>query len=172
MLSAFSDVCRMDYEQAVERRRSSVELALGNDPRYANTGGDATQYESTATYFDEEDLLGFKIWVAELELLVGKSKRNYKEDAGACYRLLQKLHATLDRTAVSELKEYQRRCEDALVDILLRGMPPPVRSRTLKGVFFFMFHINRCIDAYFLAVYKVHTSLDNARRSGGLFAQV
>jgi hypothetical protein len=124
----------MDYEQAVERRRSSVELVLGNDPRFANARGDATQYESAATYFDEEDLLGFKIWVAELELLVGKSKRNYKEEAGACYRLLQKLHATLDRTAVSELKEYQRRCEDALVDILLRGMPPPVSYRTFNGV--------------------------------------
>lgn len=134
LLSVPSDVCRMDYEQAVERRRSSVELVLGNDPRYANARGDAAQYESSATYFDEEDLLGFKIWVAELELLVGKSKRNYKEDAGACYRLLQKLHATLDRTAVSELKEYQRRCEDALVDILLRGMPPPVSYRTFNGV--------------------------------------
>lgn len=174
-----SDVSRMEYEkQAVERRRSSMELVLGSDPRYANGGGDAAQYESTATYFDEEDLLGFKIWVAELELLVGKSKRNYKEDAGACYRLLQKLNATLDRTAVSEMKEYQRRCEDALVDILLRGMPPPVSSGAVKDgrLSCSLSHkvVNlQSVSCIFLScVYKLGKTLDTVRRSGDLFAQV
>ena len=27
-----------------------------------------------------------------------------------------------------QLREYQRRCEDALIDVLLKGAPPPVRA--------------------------------------------
>lgn len=85
-----------------------------------------------SAYFDEEDLLGYKIWVAELELLVSQQKQRTskapgKVDFGACYTLLQKLHATIDDTGADEIKEHQRRCEDALVDILLKGCPPPVR---------------------------------------------
>jgi hypothetical protein len=80
----------------------------------------------SSAYFDEEDLLGYKIWVAELELLVGQKTKG-KVDFRACYILLQKLNATIEKTSVEELKEYQRRCEDALVDILLKGAPPPVR---------------------------------------------
>jgi len=80
----------------------------------------------SSVYFDEEDLLGYKIWVAELELLVGQKTKG-KVDFRACYILLQKLNATIEKTSVEELKEYQRRCEDALVDILLKGAPPPVR---------------------------------------------
>jgi hypothetical protein len=88
--------------------------------------------ESTSNiYVDEEDVLGYKIWVAELELLVSQRKQggvSGKVDFGACYALLQKLHVTIDGTSVDEIKEYQRRCEDALVDILLKGCPPPVRA--------------------------------------------
>lgn len=89
-------------------------------------------------YFDEEDVLGYKIWVAELELLVSQQKHSSSSHSSstvpgrvdflACYTLLQKLNATIDETEVHEIKEYQRRCEDALVDILLKGCPPPVRS--------------------------------------------
>lgn len=86
------------------------------------------QYSSSSSiYVDEEDCLGFKIWVAELELLVGSSRTKKRPDAGQAFQLLQKLIVTLDRTERAEVKEYQRRCEDALIDILLKGAPPPVR---------------------------------------------
>jgi hypothetical protein len=78
-------------------------------------------------YVDEEDCLGFKIWVAELELLVGSSRGRRKANPGHVHRLLQKLVATLDRAGREEIREYQRKAEDALIDILLKGAPPPVR---------------------------------------------
>ncbi|KAL4425068.1 hypothetical protein ABPG77_010382 [Micractinium sp. CCAP 211/92] len=78
-------------------------------------------------YVDEEALLGFKIWVAELELLVGNARGRAKPDQAQCFQLLQKLVVTLDRCERPEVKEYQRRCEEAVVDILLKGAPPPVR---------------------------------------------
>lgn len=77
-------------------------------------------------YVDEEDCLGFKVWVAELELMVGNARGKKKVDPLQCFQLLQKLVVALDRTDRLEVKEYQRRCEDALVDILLKGAPPPV----------------------------------------------
>lgn len=83
--------------------------------------------QRTVNYIDEEDCLGFKIWVAELELIVGGSRGNKKPEAGPIFVLLQKLVVTLDRTDRQEVREYQRRCEDALIDILLKGAPPPVR---------------------------------------------
>jgi len=99
-----------------------------NDNKKKKTNGDMVDDGlSMSSYLDEEDVLGFKIWVAELELLVGGSTgKGNRASSGACYRLLQKLNATVDRTHVDELKEYQRRCEDALVDILLKGAAPPV----------------------------------------------
>lgn len=111
-----------------------------------------TSRRTESTYFDEEDLLGYNIWVAELELLVSQQRQSGassttlpKVDFGACYILLQKLHATIDKTMVKEVKEYQRRCEDALIDILLRGCPPPVCFGGLFACFstflpFFAFH--------------------------------
>ncbi|KAL4431040.1 hypothetical protein ABPG75_006296 [Micractinium tetrahymenae] len=78
-------------------------------------------------YVDEEALLGFKIWVAELELLVGNARGRAKPDQAQCFQLLQKLVVTLDRCERPEVREYQRRCEEAVVDILLKGAPPPVR---------------------------------------------
>jgi hypothetical protein len=82
------------------------------------------------TFVDEEELLGFKIWVAELELLVGPTRRGRaKPDRVQCFQLLQKLVVTLDRSSRPEVKEYQRRCEEAVVDILLKGAPPPVGGR-------------------------------------------
>lgn len=79
-----------------------------------------------SSYFDEEDCLAFKIFVAELELIIGSSRGKKKADVGQCYQLLQKLVITLERTDRAEVREYQRRCEDALIDILLKGAPPPV----------------------------------------------
>ncbi|KAK9820084.1 hypothetical protein WJX72_005985 [[Myrmecia] bisecta] len=78
-------------------------------------------------YVDEEEALPFHIWVAELELLTGNAKGPRKVDPVACFELLQKLLVTIDRTERVKLKEYQRRCEDALMEILLKGTAPPVR---------------------------------------------
>lgn len=80
------------------------------------------------TYIDEEDVLTFSVFVAELELIVGSARGRKKADPLQCHQLLQKLVATLDRTGRLEVREYQRRCEDALIDILLKGAPPPVRQ--------------------------------------------
>ncbi len=82
---------------------------------------------STAYFVDEEDALPFKVWVAELELTVGNARGKKKADPQQCLQLLQKLVVTLDRTDRVEVREYQRRCEDALIDVLLKGAPPPVR---------------------------------------------
>lgn len=87
-----------------------------------------------AAYIDEEDCLGFKIWVAELELIVAGSKGKKKPDAAQVFTLLQKLVVTLDRTERDEVREYQRRCEAALIDVLLKGAPPPVSDAMLCAV--------------------------------------
>ena len=42
--------------------------------------------------------------------------------------VLQKLVVSLDRASRPEVKEFQRRCEEAVVDVLLKGAPPPVRG--------------------------------------------
>lgn len=39
---------------------------------------------------------------------------------------VQKLVVSLDRASRPEVKEFQRRCEEAVVDVLLKGAPPPV----------------------------------------------
>ncbi|KAL4528840.1 hypothetical protein Ndes2437A_g03376 [Nannochloris sp. 'desiccata'] len=92
------------------------------------------QTEQTAAYIDEEDCLGFKIWVAELELIVGSSRGKKKADPTQAFVLLQKLVITLDRTDRTEVRKYQRRCEDALIDILLKGAPPPVRRLVCEAL--------------------------------------
>ena len=75
---------------------------------------------------DEEEVLGFPVWAAELDLLVGGSKGGQVSDQGQCFELLQKIQATLARTARKEVQEYQRRCEEALCSLLLKGAAPPV----------------------------------------------
>lgn len=49
-----------------------------------------------------------------------------RADPVACFELLQKLLVSIDRTERLRLKEYGRRCESALIDILLKGTAPPV----------------------------------------------
>lgn len=83
---------------------------------------------------EEEEILGFPIWVAELELIVGSARGKKKPDPVQCFQLLQKLLVTLDRTASSDIRPHQRRCEDALVDILLKGAPPPVRRLVCEAL--------------------------------------
>jgi hypothetical protein len=82
-------------------------------------------------YVDEEEALGFHVWVAELELLVGNARGTRRADPLACFELLQKLLVTIDRTDSTRVREYQRRCETALYDILVKGTAPPVGHMTL-----------------------------------------
>ena len=80
-----------------------------------------------AYFRDEEDCLGFPIWVAELELIVGMARGSARPDSMDCLVLLHKLVATLARAPRPEIRDHQRRCEEALSNILLKGAPPSVR---------------------------------------------
>ncbi len=112
--------------------------------------------QSSQIFYDEEDLLGYKIWVAELERLVSQrfssfgvsgSGTSRAGEFGPYYMLLQKLDATVLSTGVVEVKAYQRRCEDALVDILLSGAPPPVR-RLICGILSKMYAVGDSLPLY------------------------
>ena len=115
--------------------------------------------QQSSIYLDEEECLPFKIWVAELELLLSQSrsakaasgisrtKSSIAASFGPYYMLLQKLEATVDTTGVAEVKEHQRRCEDALVDILLSGAPPPVR-RLICGILGKMYAVGDSLPLY------------------------
>lgn len=71
--------------------------------------------------------LGFHIWVAELELLVGQTRGPKQSvDPVAAMELLQKLQVTIESSDKARIREYQRRCEDALENVLLKGTAPPV----------------------------------------------
>jgi hypothetical protein len=83
------------------------------------------------TYVDVDEILGFQVWLAELELLAGRAKASQGGtplDALSAFELLQKLSMTIGGTDRTKLKEHQRECESLLFDILLRGAPPPVSS--------------------------------------------
>ena len=56
-------------------------------------------------YIDEEDLLGFHVFVAELELLAG-TRRDSPLNEVALLELLQKLLLSVDRTGVKTVKDY------------------------------------------------------------------
>lgn len=76
--------------------------------------------------FDEEEALGFAIWVAELELLVG-GRGTQASDAADYFQLLQKLLVTVERDQRDVVREHQRRCDDKLYDLIVAGAPAPVR---------------------------------------------
>eukprot|EP00803_Ostreobium_quekettii_P010737 evm.model.scf_1340.1 EVM.evm.TU.scf_1340.1 scf_1340:1414-16767(-) len=76
----------------------------------------------------EEDLLGFHVFVAELELLVGNGRGDKAADAVALLELLQKLVVSIDHTQVAVLKKHQRRCEEVLVRLLQKGSCSEVRN--------------------------------------------
>lgn len=79
-------------------------------------------------YFDEEECLGFGVFVAELELVVGSSKGR-KPDQTVLLELLQKLQASITSTRdPAVLKQHQKRCEAALYDIIHKGACTAVRS--------------------------------------------
>jgi hypothetical protein len=78
-------------------------------------------------YFDEEECLGFGVFVAELELVVGSSKGR-KPDQTVLLELLQKLQASITSTRdPAVLKQHQKRCEAALYDIIYKGACAAVR---------------------------------------------
>lgn len=87
-------------------------------------------------FLDEEECLGFGVFVAELELIVGTSKGR-KADQTVLLELLQKLQASITSTArdPASLKQHQKRCEAALYDIVYKGSCAAVRMssrRTLR----------------------------------------
>jgi hypothetical protein len=79
------------------------------------------QTGATHVYYDEEDCLGFDVFVAELELIVGL-KKDTKPDGVQLLELLQKLIPSIERASKPTLKQYQRRCESVLFDVLLKGI--------------------------------------------------
>ena len=83
-------------------------------------------------YVDEEEALSFNVWVAELELLVGNARGNRRIDPIYSFDLLQKLQGSISRSERSQLQSYQRKCEDALTTVLLKGVPPPVSRPALR----------------------------------------
>ena len=102
-----------------------------------------SQYVSKAPFLSRSNIsgcvpaqaLGFHVWVAELELLVGNARGPGQQvDAAASMELLQKLQATLEGGSVARVREYQRRCEEALVELLLKGAAPPVRTSLLAAI--------------------------------------
>ena len=86
-------------------------------------------------WFDEEECLGFGVFVAELELIIGSSKGR-KPDQTVLLELLQKLQASIISTRDTPvLKQHQKRCEAALYDITYKGACAAVRhpARRLLG---------------------------------------
>lgn len=79
-----------------------------------------------AVFYDEEDCLGFGVFAAELELIVG-SARERRPDQVALLELLQKLASSIAVAKAPELKAHQRRAEAALYDVLSKGCAAPVR---------------------------------------------
>eukprot|EP00884_Botryococcus_braunii_P001693 jgi/Botrbrau1/11524/Bobra.0393s0003.2 len=100
-----------------------------------------------AYYVDEEEVLGFHIWVAELELLVGNSKGQKRADPYACFELLQKLLVTIDQSDSKRVREYQRKCEAALHELLLKGAHPPIR-RLISSCFVKLYNVGDSLPLY------------------------
>lgn len=86
---------------------------------------------SNQVFYDEEECLGFGVFVAELELVIGTSKGR-KPDQTVLLELLQKLQASIISTHdCAVLKQHQKRCEAALYDIIYKGACAAVSSVVL-----------------------------------------
>ncbi len=109
-----------------------------------------------AEVFDEEEVLGFAIWVAELELLVG-GRGTQASDAADYFHLLQKLLVTVERDERDIVREYQRRCDDKLHDLIVAGAPAPVR---------------RLASAVLAKLYTVGDNLPLYSRTNGLLSMI
>jgi hypothetical protein len=81
-------------------------------------------------YYDEEECLGLGIFVAELELILGTSK-DRKPDQVQLLELLQKLQASLATADAAVVKQHQKRCEAALIDVIYKGACSAVRHQTV-----------------------------------------
>ena len=88
---------------------------------------------ASGAHLDEEECLPFPIFIAELELLVGNSKRG-KPDGVQLLELLQKLVATIPRTDKAVLKQHQRQCEAMLYDVLAHGIGAAVSRAKGTGL--------------------------------------
>lgn len=86
------------------------------------------QRSINAVFYDEEDCLGFGVFVAELELILGTS-RDRRPDQVQLLELLQKLQASISTSESSVLKKHQNRCEAALYDIIYKGGCGVVRTQ-------------------------------------------
>eukprot|EP00879_Flechtneria_rotunda_P025201 GHRR01026769.1.p1 GENE.GHRR01026769.1~~GHRR01026769.1.p1 ORF type:complete len:100 (+),score=34.68 GHRR01026769.1:164-463(+) len=84
------------------------------------------QQRDPAVFYDEEECLGFGVFVAELELIVGSS-RDKKPDQIQLLELLQKLAASIASADGSVLKQHQKRCEAALYNVVYKGPSAVVR---------------------------------------------
>lgn len=80
----------------------------------------SSQRANNTVFYDEEECLGFGVFVAELELIIGTS-RDRRPDQTQLLELLQKLQASIGTTDTSVLKQHQKRCEAALYDIIYKG---------------------------------------------------
>eukprot|EP00882_Tetradesmus_deserticola_P004613 GHRQ01004862.1.p1 GENE.GHRQ01004862.1~~GHRQ01004862.1.p1 ORF type:complete len:134 (+),score=61.09 GHRQ01004862.1:329-730(+) len=85
------------------------------------------QRSINAVFYDEEDCLGFDVFVAELELILGTS-RDRRPDQVQLLELLQKLQASISTSESSVLKKHQKRCEAALYGIIYKGGCAVVRN--------------------------------------------
>ncbi len=83
---------------------------------------------SSSVYIDEEECLGFPVFVAELELIVG-NRRIGRVDQVALLELLPKLTATVQKTERAVLKQMQKRCEAAFTELFNGGMSTVVRKQ-------------------------------------------
>ena len=88
-----------------------------------------------AGVFEDEDAgdpKAFAAWATQLCDFVASSKGSPEGGrvmAETVFELLQNLAAAISRAERSVVREHQRRLEDTLIDILLSGTTPPVRSQ-------------------------------------------
>lgn len=80
----------------------------------------ANEHASNTVFYDEEECLGFGVFVAELELIVGTS-RDRQPDQVQLLEVLQKLQSSISITDSNVVKLHQKRCEAALYGIVYKG---------------------------------------------------
>ncbi|CAG9465591.1 unnamed protein product [Pedinophyceae sp. YPF-701] len=91
-------------------------------------------------HLEEEEVLGFSLWVAELEVLTGGGKRDGQTDQIALLDLLSKMLLSLRRASPAEVKAHQAPALARLAAIASRGPSPPIR-RLVAGVYSAIFRV-------------------------------
>lgn len=81
-----------------------------------------------AGVLEDEAPLRFDVATSALASLVVSAKKGASSQVPpeSLFEILQKLQLSISRTERSIIKEHQRRTEDALADILLKGTAAPV----------------------------------------------